>query len=245
MSLDHKNVVRNNDEFFCTVCGKSWESTDRDPPACEPQFATEPPYNGGFIPPFPNETDDAGEDVDVTIVGQSHVETVTARLTSAGRSEILRTQQFIGAAAAHTLAVHGVSKLIPDGLEIPKEMFDRMKCAGRLRSEDFSRLEELALASVDKGWPTPTSPLCAWLVHDLEDPKTSLLVFAMNGPSAVKYVAAITKKPGTLEARRCRSLDDEAFGASPYCDANPTNRNKAEKAARTRVISLLEWLHGA
>lgn len=36
MSLDHKNVVRNNDEYFCSDCGKSWEATDRDPPACDP-----------------------------------------------------------------------------------------------------------------------------------------------------------------------------------------------------------------
>lgn len=34
MSLNHKNVVRNNDEYFCTVCGRSWEATDRDPPEC-------------------------------------------------------------------------------------------------------------------------------------------------------------------------------------------------------------------
>lgn len=35
MSLNHKSVVRNNDEYFCTACGKSWDATDRDPPACE------------------------------------------------------------------------------------------------------------------------------------------------------------------------------------------------------------------
>lgn len=35
MSLDHKNVVRNNDEFFCTSCGKSWDATDREPPVCD------------------------------------------------------------------------------------------------------------------------------------------------------------------------------------------------------------------
>lgn len=35
MSLDHKNVVRNNDEYFCTSCGKSWDATDREPPACD------------------------------------------------------------------------------------------------------------------------------------------------------------------------------------------------------------------
>lgn len=34
MSLDHKNVVRNNDEFICTACGKSWDATDREPPPC-------------------------------------------------------------------------------------------------------------------------------------------------------------------------------------------------------------------
>lgn len=35
MSLNHKSVVRNNDEYFCTACGKSWDATDRDPPACD------------------------------------------------------------------------------------------------------------------------------------------------------------------------------------------------------------------
>lgn len=34
MSLNHKNVVRNNDEFICTACGKSWDATDREPPPC-------------------------------------------------------------------------------------------------------------------------------------------------------------------------------------------------------------------
>lgn len=34
MSLEHKNVVRNNDEFVCMTCGKSWEATDVDPPSC-------------------------------------------------------------------------------------------------------------------------------------------------------------------------------------------------------------------
>lgn len=35
MSLNHKNVVRNNDEFICTACGKSWDATDREPPPCD------------------------------------------------------------------------------------------------------------------------------------------------------------------------------------------------------------------
>ena len=35
MSLEHKNVVRNNDEYFCTSCGKSWDATDREPPECD------------------------------------------------------------------------------------------------------------------------------------------------------------------------------------------------------------------
>lgn len=34
MSLDHKNVVRMNDQFQCTHCGKSWDITDADPPNC-------------------------------------------------------------------------------------------------------------------------------------------------------------------------------------------------------------------
>lgn len=52
MSLDHKNVVRNNDEYFCTACGKSWEASDRDPPQCvEPShFAT-----GGYVREMPDE----------------------------------------------------------------------------------------------------------------------------------------------------------------------------------------------
>lgn len=36
MSLEHKHVVRNNDVYLCTDCGKFWDSTDQDPPACEP-----------------------------------------------------------------------------------------------------------------------------------------------------------------------------------------------------------------
>lgn len=40
MSLEHKHVVRNNDVYLCTDCGKFWDSTDQDPPACEPGNAT-------------------------------------------------------------------------------------------------------------------------------------------------------------------------------------------------------------
>lgn len=35
MSLDHKNVTRINDEYVCTHCGKSWDVSDTEPPACE------------------------------------------------------------------------------------------------------------------------------------------------------------------------------------------------------------------
>lgn len=52
MSLEHKNVVRNNDEYFCTACGKSWDATDRDPPVCDPVARTAAPYNGGYLAPF-------------------------------------------------------------------------------------------------------------------------------------------------------------------------------------------------
>lgn len=34
MSLEHKDVVRMNDEYFCTACGKSWAVDDKDPPFC-------------------------------------------------------------------------------------------------------------------------------------------------------------------------------------------------------------------
>ena len=53
MSLDHKNVVRNNDEYFCTACGKSWEASDRDPPQCvvPSHFAS-----GGYVTQPPEET---------------------------------------------------------------------------------------------------------------------------------------------------------------------------------------------
>lgn len=47
MSLDHKNVVRNNDEYFCTDCGKSWEATDRDPPECSTGNTVTVLTNGG------------------------------------------------------------------------------------------------------------------------------------------------------------------------------------------------------
>lgn len=35
MSLEHKDVVRMNDEYFCTACGKSWAVDDKDPPECD------------------------------------------------------------------------------------------------------------------------------------------------------------------------------------------------------------------
>lgn len=56
MSLNHKSVVRNNDEYFCTACGKSWDATDRDPPTCDPHFRENAPYNGGYLTPFVPET---------------------------------------------------------------------------------------------------------------------------------------------------------------------------------------------
>lgn len=34
MSLDHKSVVRMQDEYLCTYCGKSWDINDAEPPAC-------------------------------------------------------------------------------------------------------------------------------------------------------------------------------------------------------------------
>jgi len=261
MSLDHKDVVRCNDEYVCTACGKSWDVSDREPPECDAVRHQGAPIklhnlkaqslekmpSGGHVyaltgPVFlsreyPDPVRNA-EGIDrMHDTAKGKCITVPIHDTPTGRLESNRQAEFLAYATADVKSVSGVSP------RFPRPLGDNLP-RGCLRSEDFSRLEELALASVNNGWPTPTSPLSAWLVHDLEDPKTSLLVFAMNGPSAVKYIAAITKKPGTLEARRCRSLDEEAFGASPYCDANPSNRNKAEKAARTRVISLLEWLQG-
>lgn len=47
MSLDHKNVVRNNDEYFCTACGKSWEASDRNPPECSTGNTVTVLINGG------------------------------------------------------------------------------------------------------------------------------------------------------------------------------------------------------
>lgn len=35
MSLEHKSVTRINDEYVCTHCGKSWDVSDTEPPACE------------------------------------------------------------------------------------------------------------------------------------------------------------------------------------------------------------------
>lgn len=34
MSLEHKNVIRMQDEYLCTHCGKSWDTGDVEPPAC-------------------------------------------------------------------------------------------------------------------------------------------------------------------------------------------------------------------
>ncbi|HGE7051752.1 TPA: hypothetical protein ACGCAJ_004745 [Serratia marcescens] len=34
MSLEHKSVVRMQDEYLCTYCGKSWDINDAEPPAC-------------------------------------------------------------------------------------------------------------------------------------------------------------------------------------------------------------------
>lgn len=34
MSLQHKNIVRMQEEYLCTFCGKSWDVNDAEPPAC-------------------------------------------------------------------------------------------------------------------------------------------------------------------------------------------------------------------
>lgn len=236
MTLEHKNVVRCNDEYFCTACGKSWDVTDREPPACEPQFATESPYNGGFIPPG-----GFGEQVDVVIQNKDgSVEKTVATLTPTGRSEFNRREEFYANLRQQAwVTPKSVGKTMT--LEEAEKRWQEFKEANPHLSVPWQEIEARAVSAATQGWPTPASPLSAWLVYDAEDPKTALLVYAMTGKSAVAFVNQVLKLHGTLESCRCQMMDGEARGFAPYVDANPNNRKKAKKASRRNVVTLLEW----
>lgn len=54
MGLDHKRIDCLGDQYFCRVCGKSWDTDDRDPPACEtaptpPAFPTSSGAPSGYV----------------------------------------------------------------------------------------------------------------------------------------------------------------------------------------------------
>lgn len=50
MSLEHKNIIRVNDEFLCKDCGKSWDVTDRDVPECSGKAVFESTPTGRIRP---------------------------------------------------------------------------------------------------------------------------------------------------------------------------------------------------
>lgn len=122
-----------------------------------------------------------------------------------------------------------------------RQVVAQLQSKGALRNTDFASLEERVVGHATAGWPTPNSPLSAWLVSDVEDPKTALLMYAMTGKNACQFVSNVLKIHGTLEASRCQAMDGEARGMSPYCDANPNNRKKAGKVSRRSVVSITEW----
>lgn len=245
MTLEHKNVVRCNDEYVCTACGKSWDISDSEPPACEPQF-----YSGGvltdkhpdpeMIPAIlpglrqywdPVRNAEGIDRMHATAVGK----TITILVDGSPTGRLEGNMQ----ADLYARALKGVG--ITRGVTQHKRMLGDNLPRGCLRNTDFSDLEQRALAQAAIGWPTPASPLSAWLVYDAEDPKTALLVYAMTGKSAVAFVNQVLKLHGTLESCRCQMMDGEARGFAPYVDANPNNRKKAKKASRRNVVTLLEW----
>lgn len=259
MTLEHKDVIRCNDEYVCTACGKSWDVADREPPECDAvrhQSAFVRNVQNLATPPNEQQVAAAleqwrkdnpgvviavadlakGGQIDAPadfLFGEGGSDRVVCKSSPTGRTEGNIQAEL------YSQALKGVG--ITRGVTRHKRLQGDNLPRGCLRNMDFTELEARALQQASIGWPTPASPLSAWLVFDAEDPKKALLVYAQTGKSAVTFVNQVLKLHGTLTAARCQDMDGEARGFAPYVDANPRNRSRAAKMSRRRIVSLLDW----
>jgi hypothetical protein len=220
MSKEHKNIFRRNDEFSCSACLKTWSVNDPEPPECDAVRVSSPTMR--------------------------HIQNLPkgmGKTMSPEQAEEL-LQRFRKDFPEFEIAVAPPIGEWDDKFRDHQRLLGQMGSRGALRNLDFAALEERIVGHAVAGWPTPNSPLGAWLVSDVEDPQEALLVYAMSAKNATQFVNGVLKLHGTLEATRCQAMDGEARGMSPYCDANPNNRKKAGKISRRKVKSLVEWQSG-
>lgn len=212
MSLDHKNVVRNNDEFICTACGKSWDATDRDPPECDAvRHRSEPIKNIQNLP---------WEKVKTNLqrIDPDHL---TNLLTNNGQSM--------------TVQGDGTLKRVDPTVNIashwptpsdPNRLMERML---------VEHANALPLTRADFATVT------AWLVSEIGDERRAMLVYAADRHTAQTYAVAVTGRTATMEVRRLGAMDKHGYGRSAYVELNPALLKKASKAAGREVVSLITW----
>lgn len=228
MSLDHKNVIRNNDEYFCTACGKSWDAADRDPPQCGPVARATAPYNGGYLAPFvPDAPTDAQQVAALRYERPRDAGKTTERMR--------RMTEQKGWMLFVNYCRHGV----PEPWKTPSvQDVARMQQRFNMFSlPDVRPLSEDDFAPLD-------GLLTSFLVRDLAGGDDHLLVYARDMDSARKYAEAVTGISATLELRRIQAMDRFAHGLSAYTELNPKALKEACRISRKKVVSLMKWRRG-
>lgn len=229
MSLEHKNVVRNNDEYFCTACGKSWDATDRDPPACDPVARANAPYNSGYLTPFVPDEPEEG----VPVPKASH----KTLLNNGGvRMTMGEAENYLKQWRDENPQITGVWTGTLPCQQFSKELWPTP-------ADPYRELERQLVEKANAGPLTRADfgTVTAWLVDEIGDESRALLVYAPDRPSAQRYAVAVSGRTATMEVRRLSGMDKHGRGSSAYTELNPTLLKVASKMARREVVPLFTW----
>lgn len=219
MSLEHKRVSRHGDEFVCTVCGKSWDAADRDPPEC----------------------------VEVSVTGRHINRTSMALAAMAAASPMTMAQarkmqddfrkEHPGIADQWATPPAVFDQVQSKGA-LTSADFSQLEQRCVAAAVEGSGMEAFFCAP----WPSPLAPTVqAFLAYDVEDEQTCMLIYGDSQHQAHQYAIAVTRKPATIAVRRLQGMDRFGIGHTPYVDANPRNLQSAAKMGRVTVLNLLQW----
>lgn len=215
MSLEHKNIIRVNDEFLCKDCGKSWDVTDRDVPECSGKAVFESTPTGRIRP----------SSTSMALAAMAAASPMTIAQATEQRDKWRRQNSAL------------IDQLQSKGV-LTNADFSKLEERCVAAAVEGSGMESF----FSSPWPSPLPPTVqAYLAYDVEDKETAMLIYAESQHQAHQYAIAVTRLPATIEVRRLQGMDASGIGRTPYVDANPRNLQKASKMARRKVINLLQW----